>query len=156
MQHAIQLKTTLGPMLFGYLMAGSMQHAIHWLFHAEVHAFRISDGWDLLARLSKWKSSVKKSQIHGRHARPKQIVTVAPARSPATQSFLIVVTPPHNPNRTSGGCSKVLSFFPGLSQDLREAFASFRAWGFTSVGENGFSLGLEAFKDSCPGTSCVL
>ena len=57
-----------------------------------------------------------------------------------------------------GGCSKVLSFFPGLSQDLREAFASFRAWGFTTVGENGFSLGLEAFKDSCscPGTSCVL
>ena len=38
------------------------------------------------------------------------------------------------------------------------AFASFRAWGFTTVGENGFSLGLEAFKDSrsCPGTSCVL
>ena len=59
---------------------------------------------------------------------------------------------------TFGGCSKVLSFFPGLSQDLREAFASFRAWGFTTVGENGFSLGLEAFKDSCscPGTSCVL
>ena len=61
-------------------------------------------------------------------------------------------------NTLHGGCSKVLSFFPGLSQDLREAFASFRAWGFTTVGENGFSLGLEAFKDSCscPGTSCVL
>ena len=60
--------------------------------------------------------------------------------------------------KSHGGCSKVLSFFPGLSQDLREAFASFRAWGFTTVGENGFSLGLEAFKDSCscPGTSCVL
>ena len=60
-----------------------------------------------------------------------------------------------------GGCSKVLSFFPGLSQDLREAFASFRAWGFTTVGplgENGFSLGLEAFKDSCscPGTSPLI
>ena len=35
--------------------------------------------------------------------------------------------------------------FSGLSQDLREAFASFRAWGFTTVDENGFSLGLETF-----------
>ena len=57
-----------------------------------------------------------------------------------------------------GVVQKSFHFFPGLSQDLREAFASFRAWGFTTVGENGFSLGLEAFKDSCscPGTSCVL
>ena len=57
-----------------------------------------------------------------------------------------------------GVVQKSFHFFPGLSQDLREAFASSRAWGFTTVGENGFSLGLEAFKDSCscPGTSCVL
>ena len=57
-----------------------------------------------------------------------------------------------------GVVQKSFHFFPGLSQDLREAFANFRAWGFTTVGENGFSLGLEAFKDSCscPGTSCVL
>ena len=57
-------------------------------------------------------------------------------------------------NLHHGGCSKVLSFF----QAFREAFASFRTWGFTTVGDNGFSLGLEAFQDSCscPGTSCVL
>ena len=56
------------------------------------------------------------------------------------------------------GLFKSPFIFPGLSQDLREAFASFRAWGFTTVGDNGFSLGLGAFKDSCscPGTSCVL
>ena len=62
----------------------------------------------------------------------------------------------HIINISYGGCSKVLSFFPGLSQDLREAFASFRAWGFTTVGENGFSLGLEAFKDSCRHVLCPL
>ena len=61
-------------------------------------------------------------------------------------------------NRYMGVVQKSFHYVPGLSQDLREAFASFRAWGFTTVGENGFSLGLEAFKDSCkcPGTSCVL
>ena len=125
--------STQKSMLFGYLMAGTF-----W------QDFRSGS---LLSRNPRYMDDMpgqsRSSLLHQQEAQPHK-------------ASLLWSPPPTIQTGQMGVVQKSFHFFPGLSQDLREAFASFRAWGFTSVGENGFSLGLEAFKDSCPGTSCVL
>ena len=57
-----------------------------------------------------------------------------------------------------GVVQKSFHFFQAFRRTFAKLSQTFARGVFTTVGENGFSLGLEAFKDSCscPGTSCVL